>query len=119
MAATVSIQASLTIADNSDLVRGSSQDGYTAVSSSYFGAVQTIGTSYEAINVYGLDAVRALYVQNDSTASIDISQHPNSASFTTLTGSFPVVIYPPPGVINYYAKSTEDNAVLKVTAAGY
>jgi hypothetical protein len=119
MSAQVNVQSTLSIADGSDLIRGSSQDGYTAYSGSYFGAVQNIGTSYEAINVYGMTQIKCLYVQNDSSASIDISQHPSSASFSTLSGSFPSVIYPPVGVVNYYAKSTEANSILKVVAAGY
>ncbi len=115
MTSTIQISTNFSVNDDNGQAKIQSNVDYTADTSSYFAANQSIGTTYEAVNLYGLTVLNSLCLINQSSNTIEVSVHPASSSFTILTGSVPVVIRPSGSVAqNYYVKANVDGSDLKV-----
>jgi hypothetical protein len=99
-------------------ITGNNTQTISMTGSQYIGNIQSIGTSYEQIVIGDLSDVRYLYIFNQSSASIDVSQYNNttSASFARLQADDVLMLPPSSSITAYYVKATEANADIQVVA---
>jgi hypothetical protein len=106
--------ANLQITKDGFNITGNSTQTLTMTGSNYSGEVFTATTAWQKIPTGSLGDIRYMYLLNNSTASVDITMHVNSSSFSQLRPYDSILMPPAISRAEYYIKATEQPADIQV-----
>jgi len=124
MANEINVSSGLSVTKDGVTTRGSVSTNLTLTGSQFIQNIQSVGTSYEQITFGDMDTCKYVWLKNNSTASIQVSNTNSDVKwFATLSPGYSIVM-PPSGSnsaasLQVYVKSSEASADLQVVATEY